>query len=206
MSKYGHLPINWFEGLVNKIGGEETAQAFLRGEYILTPVAKAVVKLLEVVGEVVVSATTEVFVATKKFVVGKTPAASVKISFLGVNFRNWFLQGDGKFEAPIGEQTLRYAKLCQRSVDTPIIEELGGEAKVETTLTELFALMLKQRSGEVGVLLNNGWANIFYIKDQAGVLRTVYVGWIDDGWYVDADSTSYPRQWLGGYQVFSRCS
>lgn len=178
----------------------------LRGEFVLTPVAKAVVNLLEFVGEVVVSATTEVFVATKKFVVDKTPTALVKISFVGENFRNWFLQDNCKAEALISVSTLRYAKLRQRSVDGLIIEEIGGESKAETTLTELFALMLKQRNGEVGVLLTNGWANLIYIKDQNGVLRTVCVHWGGDGWDVDAGSTSYSGLWLDGYRVFSRRS
>ena len=32
MSKYGHRPHNWFEAIVNKIGGEEAAEQFLRDE------------------------------------------------------------------------------------------------------------------------------------------------------------------------------
>lgn len=32
MSKYGHRPINWFESIVNKMGGEEKAEEYLRGE------------------------------------------------------------------------------------------------------------------------------------------------------------------------------
>jgi len=32
MSKYGHKPHNWFEAIVNKLGGEECADAFLRDE------------------------------------------------------------------------------------------------------------------------------------------------------------------------------
>lgn len=32
MSKYGHRPHNWFEAIVNKLGGEEKAERFLRGE------------------------------------------------------------------------------------------------------------------------------------------------------------------------------
>ncbi len=32
MSKYGHRPGNWFEAIVNKIGGEERADRLLRGE------------------------------------------------------------------------------------------------------------------------------------------------------------------------------
>ncbi len=32
MAKYGHRPLNWFEAIVNKLGGEEAAERFLRGE------------------------------------------------------------------------------------------------------------------------------------------------------------------------------
>jgi hypothetical protein len=32
MSKYGHRPHNWFESIVNKLGGEEAADRFLRDE------------------------------------------------------------------------------------------------------------------------------------------------------------------------------
>jgi len=32
MSKYGHRPHDWFEAIVNKLGGEEAGDKFLRGE------------------------------------------------------------------------------------------------------------------------------------------------------------------------------
>lgn len=35
MSKYGHRSVNWLESVVNKLGGEDAAEAFLRGEFIL---------------------------------------------------------------------------------------------------------------------------------------------------------------------------
>lgn len=34
-SKYGHLPRNWFDAVVNKAGGEAGANAFLRDELVL---------------------------------------------------------------------------------------------------------------------------------------------------------------------------
>lgn len=37
MSKYGHLTGNWYEALVNKMGGEARANAFVRDELILVP-------------------------------------------------------------------------------------------------------------------------------------------------------------------------
>ncbi len=94
----------------------------------------------------------------------------------------------------------------KNSFDGPIIAELGGEAKAETTLTEIYDLMDRQSEGREGVLLNNGWANIFYVKDLAGVLRAVGVRWDDAGWRVFADSVEDPTEWYAGRQVFSRNS
>jgi hypothetical protein len=70
----------------------------------------------------------------------------------------------------------------------------------------MFSLMEKQGKGEEGVLLNSGYANIFYINDYAGVLRAVRVSWDGDGWGVYASSVEDPHGWFDGYQVFSRNS
>jgi hypothetical protein len=207
MAKYHDLTIGQMEAAINRMGGWEAFQGFLRGEFELTPIAKAVATaMLTLVGTVIVPATTEKFVAKEKFVRDTGRKAKVKISYLGGNFISWFLNGDGKTEDSIKEQTLHYYKLRQSSVDGPIITELGGEAKAETTLSEMFSLMEKQGKGEDGVLLNNGYANIFYIKDSAGVLRTVIVDWDVGGWSVGADSVGHPRRWGVGRQVFSRNS
>jgi len=162
--------------------------------------------LFEFVGLVTIPATSGKFVARKKFVVNTKCNAPVKISAVWVNFAKWFLSGDGKIEKPIGEQTLRCHKLLKVSVDGPIINELGGEAKAETTLTEMFSLMEKQKNGKGGVLLNNSCANIFYIRDQNGLLRAVYVLWRGDGWLICARSVESPNMWLDGRRVFSRNS
>ncbi len=162
--------------------------------------------ILELVSTVVVPATTSKFVAKEKFVRDTGREAKVKIGYLGDNFTSWFLNGDGKTEDPITEQTLRYHKLRQSSVDGPIIAELGGEAKAETTLSEMFSLMKKQKKGEDGVLLNNGYDNIFYIRDQNGVLRGVHVYWNCVDWSVHAYSVESPCERRGGFQVFSRNS
>lgn len=159
--------------------------------------------ILEPVSTVVVNATTCKFVAKKKFVINTNRNAPVRIGYLGDNFKVCFLNSGDKTEDPISEQTLRYHKLRQYSVDGPIITELGGEAKAETTLSEMFSLMGKQKHGEGGVLLNNGLANIFYIKDSAGVLRAVCMGMDYGGWRVEAHSVEHPRGWLAGRRVFS---
>mgnify|MGYP001577204960 CR=1 FL=1 len=196
----GHDGEQWEEELKKFLHKEP---CWSNGQVTQVAEPKPTPSILELVSTVAVSATSGQFVAKEKFVRDTGHKANVKISYLGDNFTTWFLSGKGKTEDPISEITLRYHKLRQSSVDGPIITELGGEAKAETTLSEMFSLMEKQKNGESGTLLNNGRANIFYIKDQNGVLRAVCVGWNDDGWDVIAYSVENLSRWDGGYQVFS---
>ena len=99
---------------------------------------------------------------------------------------------------------LRYAKLTRSSLDAPILEELGDKA--EASLSQMYALMARQANGQEGVLLTNGWANIFYVRDINGELRAVRVRWDGRGWFVDAYSVTYPNGWYDGNRVFSRNS
>ncbi len=197
------------EGWTNNQKGLKTNLA----SCLLSPVLAMPIKpskptpsILKLVSTVVVSATTGKFVAKDRFVVNIEDNAPVKISAVWENFTNWFLSGDGKTEDSIGEQTLRYHKLRKSSFDGPIITELGGEEKSETTLTEMFSLMEKQKNGKFGTLFNNGRANIFYIRDQNSVLRAIRVFWGAGGWDVYAFSVVSPDRWSVGGRVFSRNS
>lgn len=161
--------------------------------------------LIDWLGTVTTSATNQKFVVNDNFKLKKDGGIC---SYLGDNFKEWF---DGKVEDLIGAQTLRYGKLNRSANDVPlkegeqaIIPELGGEAKAETTLTEVYDLMARQAKGQKGVLLTNGWANIFYVRDKNGVLRAVIVDWIGGGWSVGAFSIGSPFRWLDGSRVFSR--
>lgn len=141
------------------------------------------------------------FVVQERFAVDVADTARVKISYLGDNFRKWFI---GKIEEPTALATLRYAKLTRFSVDGPILVELGDKA--ETTLSQVCTLMERQPNGEEGVLLADGQANIFYVRDADGVLRAVSVHWGGDGWRVYALLVGYPGRWRGDDRVFSRNS
>ncbi|MFA5736568.1 MAG: hypothetical protein WCX70_01740 [Candidatus Paceibacterota bacterium] len=186
----------------NQKGLREKLAGCLLPQASVVPVKPAKPELLlKPVGTVVIPATTVPFVDKDYF---KLKRDGGICSSLGDNFTNWFLSGDGKTEDPESEQMLRYHKLRKSSVDGPIITELGGEAKAETTLAEMFSLMEKQKNGEDGVLLDNGFSNIFYIRDKNGVLRAVLVHWRGGGWDVGADSVGSPVRWRGGFQVFSR--
>ncbi len=159
--------------------------------------------LLKFIGTVAVPATAEKFVAKEHFVKDTSEKARVKISFFGGNFAKWFL---GKVEFPLIASTLSYHRLMKSSIDSLIINKLGGETKAETTLAEMFALMEKQANGKSGALLTNDYANIFYICDIKGVLRAVRCYWDDDGWSVAAYEIDDSTEWNSASKVFSRNS
>ena len=191
--------------LIRKLAGEngqetwELLKKLLRGE-----VQAVKANILKLIGTVQVPDMTEPFVAKDHFVVNTSDDAEVKISFVWDGFQNEFLAGDGKEEMGLDARELVYYDLVQRSVDGPIITELGGKEKAETTLAEIWRLLLKQPKGQGGALPTNGCASIFYVKNTSGVLRAVYVGWHDGGWSVDVNSIEDPDPWSVGSRVFSR--
>lgn len=161
-------------------------------------------ELLKFCGTVLIAAMTEKFIANDKFVVNTENDAEVKISYIGPLFQKEFLDGKGIVDEPRPTAILCRHKLKCNSLDKPILVDLGG--REETTLSELYALMRKQRRGQKGKLLANGWANIFYIRSFGGVLFAVGVRWVGLGWRVEAISVKLPDEWHSGILVFSRDS
>lgn len=141
----------------------------------------------------------EAFNAKEKLAIGTQDG--VKIVWHGDNFKMHFL---GKCELDVPAQELRVHKLLEKSLDAPIIAELGGEKLVETSLATMFEMLKKQGQGQKGSLLTNGYANIFYIKDDAGTLWAVYARWYGGGWDLFALSVTDPDSWPRVSQVVSR--
>lgn len=134
---------------------------------------------------------------------GEKATAELVIGYLGDNLRNNFL---GKVEKDIAPTKLRAYRLKKDSVDGPIIDDLGGKEAAETTVAEMVDLMKRQGRGQKGILLTNGYANIFYIKDINGQMWAVRCRWDSDGryWLVAAYSVTDPFKWLAGRRVVSR--
>lgn len=143
------------------------------------------------------------FVVRDHFKVDTSDTAPVKIGYLGENFKKHFLD---KIEEAGTECKLRIDKLLEDSLDKPILSDLSDRA--ETTMARVWQLLLLQPKGEEGKLLTNGFANIFYVRDDKGVLWAVYVRWYSGcgDWDVEACSAEFPGRWDAGYQVISRDS
>ncbi|MGD1083957.1 MAG: hypothetical protein ABSA47_04300 [Verrucomicrobiota bacterium] len=124
----------------------------------------------------------------------------------GVKFASVFGEFKSRFfdkrEKAVGEVTYRKYRLMGVSADGPIIAELGGESKVEGTVTAALRLLQRQGRGGPGYLQTNGYANIFYAKDKKGVLCAIRIGWAEDGWVLDALPVKDPVAWNGEHEIF----
>lgn len=202
--KYGNLTLGQIEAGINKIGGEDVFMRLLAGELSIVPAKPAdPKKLLELVTTAPVAAC-EKFVAKEHFKVDISRKAKVKIAFLWDNFQKHFLP---KIEDGMLAGELKVHKLLRSSLDAPIMTELGEPKVYSTVLADLWALLEKQPNGEEkGVLLVNGYANIFYIHDVDGTLWAVNAPWFSGhgGWNVGALSVGDPSGWDGGVRVVSR--
>jgi hypothetical protein len=116
-----------------------------------------------------------------------------------LEFKNRFFD---KTEKPIAEVTYQKYKLLEIAPDGPIIASLGGEAKVEGTVTAVLALLQRQAKGEAGFLQTNGYANIFYSRDKKKVLCAIRLSWAPDGWLIDVIPVQDPLAWNGQHEIF----
>jgi len=198
--KYGNLTLGQIEAGINKIGGEEAFMRLLREELVISEaVAK---KLFERLSTTIAVPVITSFIGSEHFVIGTSKNAKVKIRYLSENFKANFLS---KVESgKVAAEDLAINKLLENSFDPAIVTTLGGEAKVEITLGQFFAMFAKQPNGEKGALLTNGNANVGYIRDSNGVLWAAYGGWGDDGWCFLAYPLGNPRRWDDGLQFLSR--
>jgi hypothetical protein len=133
-------------------------------------------------------------------------SGSVKLYF-GSNFSNWILE-DIPDVIPAFEGNLLKTQLTKYMYDSEILDELGQPRLF--TISEFSAiirdLLLKQPDGEDGILLNNGYANIFFIQLKNGRVVAVHVHWFSDcrEWGLNARGLGGDR-WFDGICVFS-CS
>lgn len=195
--KYPNMTWKTMEAIIDKLGGEKKARTFLKNSVQIVET-----KIFDFIDVVIIPAMKEKFVAKEKIFF-----KSEEVKFYGIedNVHKWFLN-DEKIEKPIGERKLCYSTLVNMAVDSMVISEIGSEAKAETTLSEVYHLLTKQPDAEKGVLITNGYSNIFYIRDASHVLRALRVFWHKNGWFLIADSIELSYNLNKGNCVFFRHS
>jgi hypothetical protein len=139
------------------------------------------------------------FVAAEHFKEDISPAADVRISWLGANFSQRFAV---KIEDEVGAITLRTYNLTRPANDNEIIAALKD--RHETSLAEVWCLLRRHASGQGGGLRSDVVPNLFFIRDVSGKLGVVDVIWGGAGWEIGASEVGEPRQWPNGCHVIVR--
>lgn len=188
MSKYGHKPGNWFEAIVNKMGGEEQAERFLRGELVFKERSGLLKRVATVLAR-----------GTAKFV-DEDRLKEANIGWLGGSFEKLFLK---KMEENVDDAAIAVHRLERASKNAPIMAELGNGAEIK--LAHFFSLLEAQSKRQEGALLVNGYPNIAYIIGDDGNFWAVFASWNSGSryWGIDARSVVSPSGWYKGFHVLS---
>ncbi|MDB5239208.1 MAG: hypothetical protein JWO00_543 [Candidatus Parcubacteria bacterium] len=80
------------------------------------------------------------------------------------HFDSWFILGGGKIEHPSGIQPLKVIKLMKTMRPSQLIGQLGGEAKIETSLASMHCVMTTCKDEAT---------RFFFVRDRAGGLRVI---------------------------------
>lgn len=112
--------------------------------------------------------------------------------------------------SPLPKMKVAYGDLTEERNDFQNIEEIGNKSifEVEEMSCQLARLLKKQAGGKKGVLLNDGKANIFYVRNPENpeLVLFVNVRWDGDAqkWLVRANPAS-TFVWRVGGRVFRKC-
>ena len=147
----------------------------------------------------VTAAISRKFIASQRFREDTTPAAEVRISWLGATFMRRFAV---KTEDDTNEVALRIHVLNRASIGSQIIAELHD--RHETRLADVWCFLKRQANGEDGALQTNAVPNIFFVRDAAGELGAVDAIWGGAGWEIGASPMGSQRQWPSGSRIISR--
>jgi hypothetical protein len=128
-----------------------------------------------------------------------------------MNLRIWdsFKEGILKGARMIsGQQTESFSSkdLNVKSSDSEIINDLGLKPmELDSVLWAIAELIKKQPKGEPGDLLNNGYANLFYVRSGESVL-VIGARWdsAGDEWRLGSCGLGELSGWSAGVRVFSR--
>lgn len=115
------------------------------------------------------------------------------------------------YNSPIlkrGIEGVDFVNLPRNMSDCVIIAEYfssGEEVRKHAfTLDQIADLIDAQNNGEDGALLNNGYANIFYVVGKNNILFAVGVRWSsgNSNWSIDAFDLVEAYHWDDGHRVF----
>lgn len=182
----------------NKVSHMNNAEL---AEFIGETVRKKLTKLAFV--STLTIAKADEFVVGQKFQHRQKEKTGIQMWF-GDNFRNWIFNPMSDRKVKLSKN-IKLDKLCLLvdRHDTEMQNEVGHKPfKITNFLPMLWSILSKQKNGEEGFLLNNGYANIFHVELEDGRVVAVYARWHGDGWNLNAYDLDYNGRWYADNCLF----
>ncbi len=196
---------------IKKLGGTEEALSRFNDQNIIDAVAELLVgkivdktndlklKLLTVLKNVIT-------VTTSSFSKSLFTSGPVKY-YIWDNFQNWILSKASEV-IPAYTGTIKSLKLTKNMNDSEILSEIGESNifSIDEVCAIFKALTERQPHGESGDLLNNGYANIIYVRlaDKSVVPARVYWNSDNRSWNLVACQFDDVDAWNEGRCVVVR--
>ena len=147
----------------------------------------------------VTAAISSKFVASQRFREDISPAAEVRISWLGATFMRRFA---AKIEDDANGVARQMYALSRASTSNQIIAELHD--RHETQLADVWCFLKLQAGGGKGALQTGALPNIFFVRDVTGELGAIDAVWGGAGWEIGASPMGSQRQWPSGAHIIAR--
>jgi len=179
--KYGKFTLGQIEAILNKLGGEEGAEALLRGEVVLTQIA--ILRLL--------SAGTTLTLAPCDGTQTLAQAKETFPAYIDPNFKNWGLDKPGH---ATGETAVAVHELVKNAMFAEVFGSLGNDLGKLCLTQHQIKAFCEQHSNW---LRTDGNATLFLFKEN-NEFFVAYVRVNSGGLYVDVDRLEDVYVWVTG--------
>lgn len=182
MGKYNDVTHGQTEAAINRMGGYENWKRFIGGA------GRIVFDLLTPCRELTLAGRSAFTTTEQSF-------TDAGVNWVGDNFKAQFI---GLAVAETSEETFLVSNLESNSLCLPIISELGGSEKAETSVAHFIELLVTNKSSSEAFNL--------YLRGKDGNLWAVTASCCvgGEGWSVRVNSISDPGVWCAGLGVVSR--
>lgn len=199
MAKYNDVTMGQMEACINRMGGLPNFLDFIGGQ------GRIVFESVLSFSHTIVLPAQPAFSAHEQLFINECHPQGVSVAQTWNNFIHPFLN---KVERPTEKTGLVFHKIGAVCTEERIISQLVANkmGKIDITLSQLFALLLKQGNGEEGDLLLPNKDNRCYILDVGGNLQAVNARWSRTckGWLLSAHEADSPHKWENNGQVITR--
>jgi hypothetical protein len=204
MPKYSKVDLGQIEALINKVGGEEGMRGILAGKLKVVPVSKKPAGQAKKRGTLVRDGSFSAVKLLRKF----DPREFYRTRdglLIWNDFKTEIVGVAGLVAAGVGFKQTNFWKLVKNTSGQGMIAERPEDVWTATDFCAWLSVKLTtQPNGEIGDLLNTGWANLFLVEGVNKAVFVVDVRWDSGDRRWDVNAWGLGCEWAASRRFFSK--